>query len=92
MLNRRPTINLKDKAFLSDAAYNYENNEIKLNIEELRDYSKKHDIEFYEYVARCLNHEFLHYIFYIEHGEDTAHALDGLCNAKHELWMEHWLW
>jgi len=72
----------------SDAQYNRYTQETRLNLPKCREFAAENEIEFHEYVARCLNHEFLHHLFWEEQNEDTSRALDKIAKK----FKDYWLW
>ena len=74
----RPTVTLKGCGHYSDAQTWLDEKETRLNLPTCAKMAEKHGIDFCEFVARCLNHEFLHHLFYEEQNRDTSRALDNI--------------
>jgi len=71
-----------------DAIYDYNELFMSLNLPKCKTTAHECKIDFYEYVARCVNHEFLHYALHMEHDYDTCHKLDRIAKK----YMEYWMW
>jgi len=78
-------LNLKEKC--DDAIYEYHKLFISLNLPQCKKDAQECNIDFYEYVARCINHEFLHYVLHMEHGYDTCYKLDKIAHRHKDFWM-----
>ena len=61
---------------------------ISLNLKKCTKFAKENKIEFSEFIARVINHEFLHYLFHTEHDEETGHNLDNIAKK----YKDYWLW
>lgn len=84
----QPKVTLYHCAKWSDAQYNREVQETRLNLPKCKEYAKEYGIDFLEYVARCLNHEFLHHLLYEEQDKNTSRALDNIAKK----FKDEWLW
>ena len=83
----RPTVTIKGCLSSSDAQAWIEEREIRLNLPNCKRFAKRNNIEFIEFVARCLNHEFLHHLFDVEHDYVTSHALDNIAKKNKDVWL-----
>ncbi len=80
-------VDLKER--IDDAVYHRETDKhASLNLKECKSCSKEYNIDFYEYVARCINHEFLHYLLHSEHDSWICTRLDTIARK----YMEYWMW
>ena len=89
IVDRLP-LDIKEES--DDAVYHHSDKTMSMNLKECKQYAKEYSMNFYVYVARCINHEFLHYLLDIEQDYDTCHSLDKLCKGKHAMCIEYWLW
>ena len=85
MLELKVTINGCDSH--CDAQAWYPEHEIRLNLPKCQECAIKFEIEFYEYIARCLNHEFLHHLLKTEQSENVSHKLDNIARKYKDYWM-----
>jgi len=81
-------IPLNLKAEYSDATYDVYDKYISLNLKECEKYARQDGTDFYEYVARCINHEVLHHILNIEQNAQTTRDFDNIA----EKYMKYWMW
>lgn len=60
--------------------YSYVNKTMYLNLNGIynMDIPVLSNLNFYEKICNIINHEFLHHLFFIEHGYSVAHTLDNL--------------
>lgn len=80
-----PPISIRDCSYYHDGEYF--NGKIYLNLKECERYAKKTKIEFSEFIARVLNHEFLHHLFKEEHDEYVSHDLDNIAKRLKDFWL-----
>ena len=80
-------VTLKGCDSYADAQAWYPKQEIRLNLPKCHEYAIKFKIEFSEYVARCLNHEFLHHLLEDEQSCGTSNALDNIARKYKDYWM-----
>lgn len=73
----------------SDAIYHSQNTPIimTINLAKCKWYAEQNCLDFYEYVARCINHEFLHHILNMEHSYQICCKLDNIAKQNKEYWM-----
>ena len=83
MCIEHPPILLKDRGY--DGSYF--DGEIFLSLTKCKRYAKESKIEFYEFVARVVNHEFLHHLFKEEHDEFVSHDLDNIAKRFKDFWL-----
>ena len=83
----RPKVTIKGCSHFSDAQAFYDEKETRLNLPLCKIFAEGNGIEFYEFVARCLNHEFLHHLLYIEQDYDTSGALDNIAKKFKDFWL-----
>jgi len=83
----RPKVTIKGCNHYSDAQAWLEEKETRLNLPNCKKYAKINNIEFIEFVARCLNHEFLHHLLDVEHNYETSRALDNIAKELKDYWM-----
>jgi len=76
----------------TDAVYHTRTKSMSINLNACKNDAEKLQMGFYEYVARCINHEFIHYLLDIEQDYDTCHKLDKLCSMKRDMCIKYWLW
>jgi hypothetical protein len=83
----RPKVTIKKYDSWSDATANYESRETRLNLLKCKQYAEEENIEFHEFVARCLNHEFIHHLLNEEQGRDTSYCLDHIAKRLKDFWL-----
>ena len=83
----RQQVDLKER--WDDAVYHRgTDRHASLNLKRCEQFAQDLDIDFYEYVARCINHEFLHYLLHFEQNARTCSILDSIA----EKYKEYWMW
>lgn len=83
----RPKVTIYGCSHFSDAQTFYEEKETRLNLMKCAEFAEENNIEFSEFVARCLNHEFLHHLLYVEQDYDTSGALDHIAKRLKDFWL-----
>lgn len=83
----RPTVTIKGCCKWTDAEANYGSEEIRLNLLLCEQYAEECKIEFHEYIARCVNHEFLHHLLHEEQNYETSGALDNIAERLKDFWL-----
>ena len=78
----------------SDGCYYCDTQLIIINPTICLNASKIYGIELIEYIARVINHEFLHHILHIDHGREATRGLDIIIgySSDMEKWKEVWMW
>ena len=83
----QPTVTIKGCCPHSDAQAWLDERETRLNLPVCKKYAKRNNIEFIEFVARCLNHEFLHHLLNEEHGRQATWELDNIAKRLKDFWL-----
>jgi len=83
----RPKVTIYGCPSHSDAQAWLDERETRLNLPVCKKFAERNGIEFHEFVARCVNHEFLHHLFDVEHDYTTSHALDNIAKRLKDYWL-----
>jgi len=82
----RPTVTITKHCYSDTEAW-YNERETRINLPLCKKYAKQNKIEFTDFVARCLNHEFLHHLLNEEQDRDTSGALDNIAKRLKDFWL-----
>ena len=85
---RQPAKTCLDLTHHSDANYNPSTEVVAIDLNLCKQGAKTYKIDFYEYVARCLNHEYIHHLINIIDGDDTTRAFDKIAKK----YIDYWMW